>query len=111
MENFFAENAQYRTAYALLDYGRSEPSMAGYQQVRRKIQDAMVDIFDGGDVDGALGKLQKEAEKSQEEMLDHLLPNRSPVWFLARAVRVGSGILFCHTSVHPLCIPLTRNGR
>ena len=64
---YFAENPQYKAAYDLLGYGKSEPSVAGYQQVRRLIQDAMVDIFDGGDVDEVLERLETGANRSLAE--------------------------------------------
>ena len=64
---YFVENPQYKAAYDLLGYGKSEPSVAGYQQVRRLIQDAMVDIFDGGDVDQVLERLETAAGRSLAE--------------------------------------------
>jgi len=64
---YFAENPQYKAAYDLLDYGKSEPAVAGYQQVRRLIQDSMVDIFDGGDVDQVLERLGTAANRSLVE--------------------------------------------
>jgi multiple sugar transport system substrate-binding protein len=64
---YFAENPQYKAAYDLLGYGKSEPSVAGYQQVRRLIQDAMVEIFDGGDVGQVLERLETAANRSLAE--------------------------------------------
>ena len=64
--DYFAENPQYRSAYDLLEYGRSEPSVAGYQQVRRMIEDTMVAIFDGEDMDEALASLQRRANQTLE---------------------------------------------
>ena len=61
LKEYFEANANYRTAYGLLDFGRSEPALAGYQQVRRMIADAMVEILDGADVESRLGQLDRDA--------------------------------------------------
>lgn len=62
--SYFAENPQYKSAYDLLEYGKSEPSLGTYQQVRRLIQGAMVEILDGGDMDRVLPKLEKAANRT-----------------------------------------------
>ena len=67
LEKYFEENPQYKSAYDLLGYGKSEPSMAGYQQVRRLIQDAMVDILEGGEMDEILAELEEAANRTLEE--------------------------------------------
>ena len=58
---YFEENENYSKAYALLEHGRSEPAMAGYQQVRRLMADAIVEIVDGGDVPEVLQRLERRA--------------------------------------------------
>lgn len=67
LAGYFEKNPQYKSAYELLGYGRSEPSLPGYQQVRRLIQDGMVDIVDGGEMDRVLGNLQAAATRTLEE--------------------------------------------
>ena len=67
LDGFFENNPQYKSAYELLGYGKSEPSLPGYQQVRRLIQDSMVDIMDGGEMDRVLRNLQAAATRSLEE--------------------------------------------
>ncbi len=67
LQTYFEQNPRYKAAYELLDYGKSEPSMSGYQQVRRLIQEAMVKIVEGDDVDLVLASLQQAANKSIEE--------------------------------------------
>ena len=67
LDGFFEKNPQYKSAYELLGYGKSEPSLPGYQQVRRLIQDSMVDIVDGGEMDRVLGNLQVAATRTLEE--------------------------------------------
>jgi len=64
LRTYFEQNPRYKAAYELLDYGKSEPSMSGYQQVRRLIQEAMVDIVEGSDVDQALANLQQAANQT-----------------------------------------------
>lgn len=67
LDTYFAENPRYRTVYDLLDYGRSEPSVAGYQAVRRLIEEAMVEVAQGGKVDVVLPRLEREANATLEE--------------------------------------------
>ncbi|MEW6752989.1 MAG: ABC transporter substrate-binding protein [Candidatus Latescibacterota bacterium] len=64
LQTYFAENPRYRSAFELLEYGRSEPSLAGYQQVRRLLEEAMVDVFDGGDVDRILARAEEAANRT-----------------------------------------------
>ena len=67
LDTYFADNPRYRTVYDLLDYGRSEPSVAGYQAVRRLIGVAMVEVAQGGKVDAVLPRLEREANATLEE--------------------------------------------
>ena len=67
LEDYFAENPAYKTAYELLAFGKSEPSMAGYQQVRRLMEDAVVEIMDGADLDKTLARLEREANNTIED--------------------------------------------
>ncbi len=64
--DYFEANPQYATAYGMLDYGRTEPALAGYQQVRRQIADAMVAVMDGSDLEKTLARLEREANKTIE---------------------------------------------
>jgi len=64
LDEYFAQTPQYRSAFELLEYGKSEPSVEGYQQVRRLIQDAMIDILNGEDMDRTLGDLQRAANRT-----------------------------------------------
>jgi len=67
LDDYFADNPRYKSAFGLLKYGKSEPSMAGYQQVRRLIQDTMVDVTDGTDMDQVLKKLEQDANRTLED--------------------------------------------
>ena len=66
LESYFEENPHYGVAFGMLDYGKSEPTMAGYQQVRRLIQEAMVEAIEGGDVEQVVEELQYAANQTTE---------------------------------------------
>ena len=61
LTGYFEHNPKYRQVYELLDYGKYEPSVAGYQPVRRMIQEAMVRAFNGDDLDPVLENLNRDA--------------------------------------------------
>ena len=61
---YFEKNARYKAAYELLDFGKSEPTLSGYQQVRRVLQQAMVEIIEGGDMDRVLADVQQDANRT-----------------------------------------------
>ena len=63
---YFRENPNYETAYGLLNYGKSEPVVVGYSQVRRQIADAVVEILEGGNIDQVLMGLEKAANNTLE---------------------------------------------
>ena len=67
LRDYFEENKNYEKAYLLLEYGRSEPALTGYQQVRRLIADAIVEVVDGGRVDQILERLEKRANETLVE--------------------------------------------
>lgn len=50
-----------RTAYDLLDQGKTEPAGVWYDPIRRMLADAMVSILDGGDMDQILTRVDWEA--------------------------------------------------
>ena len=64
LTGYFAENPHYGAAYDMLDYGKSEPTLAGYQQVRRLVQEAMVEAIEGGQLGEILGELQRKANRT-----------------------------------------------
>ena len=66
LESYFEKNPHYGVAFGMLDYGKSEPTMAGYQQVRRLIQEAMVETIEGGDIEQVLEELQRTANQTLE---------------------------------------------
>ena len=58
---YFEEYPRYRTVFELLPFGKPEPNMAGYQVVRRKVEQVVVAVTQGADIDQVLKKLDKEA--------------------------------------------------
>jgi multiple sugar transport system substrate-binding protein len=69
LTDYFEQSPQYRSAYDLLDYGRSEPSVEGYQHVRRMIQDAVVAALNGEDTPTVLARLEAEANRALRERM------------------------------------------
>ena len=67
LQGYFAENPHYGAAFSMLDYGKSEPTIASYQQVRRLIQKAMVEAIEGGNMEQVLADLQLAANKTIEQ--------------------------------------------
>ena len=66
LQGYFAENPNYQAAFALLDYGKTEPTAPGYETVRRLIQNAMADAMDGMALDPLLARLTKAANATLE---------------------------------------------
>ena len=64
--SYFEENPHYGQAFGMLDYGKSEPTMAGYEQVRRLIQEAMIGAIEGEDVEQVVAELQRAANQTIE---------------------------------------------
>ncbi len=64
LESYFAENPHYGVAFGMLDYGKSEPTIVGYEQVRKLIQEAMIEAIEGGDVGSVAEELQRVANQT-----------------------------------------------
>ena len=62
MQEYMKKNPQYKKAFDLLPYGRMEPSVAGYQQIRGIIADAMKKVIEGGDPQQVLEAAAQEAQ-------------------------------------------------
>jgi multiple sugar transport system substrate-binding protein/sn-glycerol 3-phosphate transport system substrate-binding protein len=67
LEEYFAQHPRYATAYGLLEFGRSEPGVLGYERVRRSIAETVFRIFAGEDLEQALAQLEREANRTLEE--------------------------------------------
>ena len=61
LEAYFEKYPRYRTVFGLLPYGKPEPNMAGYQVVRRRVEQIMVEVAQGADIDQVLEELDKDA--------------------------------------------------
>lgn len=62
LADYMRGNPRYAHAYELLDYGKPEPALAGYEGVRREISKAVVRVVQGADVATTLKRLQREAD-------------------------------------------------
>jgi ABC-type glycerol-3-phosphate transport system substrate-binding protein len=54
----------YRTAYQLLEYGKPEPGIGGYEPVRGLMVNAMMGIVEGADMTTVLGHLEDAANRT-----------------------------------------------
>lgn len=72
MQEEFARNPAYRTAFELLTYATFEPPVPGYDFVRNLVRDAMAAIFAGADVEATLQALNLEANEILDEQLAEL---------------------------------------
>lgn len=66
LSDYFESNPTFRDAYGLLDYGRAEPSVAGYEGVRRLISQELVKVIEGADIASTLQRLQRQANATLE---------------------------------------------
>jgi multiple sugar transport system substrate-binding protein/sn-glycerol 3-phosphate transport system substrate-binding protein len=79
LNDYFAKNPAYKTAFEMLQYGIFEPPVPGYDFVRAKVADAMAAITDGGDVPGILTPLNGEANQLLQEQIS-MLPEAKDDW-------------------------------
>ena len=54
----------FRRTYTFLGTGKSEPSLPRYEEVRRMISRAMVDVLHGQQMDRVLGRLEFDANRT-----------------------------------------------
>jgi multiple sugar transport system substrate-binding protein/sn-glycerol 3-phosphate transport system substrate-binding protein len=66
---YFEANPTYETAFNLLQYGTSEPSVPGYDFVRGMVEEAMAAIIAGADVQSTLDQLTEDANINLAEQL------------------------------------------
>ena len=67
LADYLEQNPRYASAYRLLEYGKAEPSLPGYQAVRRLISSTVVRVVQGADPEPSLGRLQREADATLED--------------------------------------------
>ena len=63
LDEYFAENPAYQTAFELLQYGKTEAPVAGYDNVRDEVAEAYSRILDGEDVETVLAELDETANE------------------------------------------------
>jgi multiple sugar transport system substrate-binding protein/sn-glycerol 3-phosphate transport system substrate-binding protein len=63
IQDEFAVNEPYQTAFSLLQYGVAEPPVPGYDPVRIEMNNALVAIVDGADVVETLTALNETANE------------------------------------------------
>jgi multiple sugar transport system substrate-binding protein len=68
LSDYMVENAAFGTAFDLLQYGKAEVPVAGYDNVRDIIAETFIAIvFDGADVQESLDALNAQANEIMEE--------------------------------------------
>ena len=67
LADYLEQNPRYASAYRLLEYGKAEPSLPGYEAVRRLISRAVVKALQGADVESTLSRLQQEAQATLQD--------------------------------------------
>ena len=63
LTDYFASNAQYESAFDLLQYAKAEPPVPGYDFVRDMIEERMAEIMAGSDVAETLEGANEEANQ------------------------------------------------
>jgi len=63
----FIDNPAFSSVFALLDNGKVEPAVPGYEFVRELVSESMSAIFIGGDADTILSELTDEANSILED--------------------------------------------
>lgn len=67
LDEYFAEHPAYETAFELLKYGKTEPPVAGYDNVRTAAEEAFNRILAGEDAETVLADLDTQANDILEE--------------------------------------------
>ncbi|MEM7130251.1 MAG: extracellular solute-binding protein [Chloroflexota bacterium] len=71
MGSYFEENPAYEVAFNLLGFGKAEPPMPGYDFVRDIVEEQMVAIVNGAEVESTLAALTEESnEILTDQMMD-----------------------------------------
>ncbi len=66
--DYLAENAAFGTAFDLLQYGKAEAPVAGYDNIRDVVNETFISIvFDGADAETALADLEAQANEIMVE--------------------------------------------
>ena len=93
MTDYFAENPAFKTAFDMLQYGKFEPPVPGYDFVRDMMEEAMAAIVDGADAATTLAALEPNANASLAEQMA-IMPESPDPW--AKVDPTGQTITFWH---------------
>lgn len=69
LAGYFEKNPAYKTAFGLLEYGKAEPPVPGYDFVRDVLQEKIAAIVGGADVVATLDEVNSEANKILAEQM------------------------------------------
>jgi phosphate/phosphite/phosphonate ABC transporter binding protein len=78
LADYFAANPTYKTAFDMLQYGKFEPPVPGYDFARVKVGEAMAAIANGDDVAATLKALNEESNAILAEQMTSPLPTPVP---------------------------------
>ena len=70
LTDIFAANPAYATAFEMLPYAVTEPSVPGYDFVSAMVEEAMIAIITGEDVQDTLDQLNEDANLNLAEQLE-----------------------------------------
>ena len=77
LDDYFQLHDAYKIAFDLLQYGRYEPPVPGYDFVRAMVEEALAAVFARGrNVEKTLARLNRDANVSLQEQLEYLPPSR-----------------------------------
>lgn len=69
LTDYFAENPAYEVAFDLLQYGKTEPPVPGYDFVRDIVSEQFAAIANGADVESTLADLTEESNVILDEQM------------------------------------------
>jgi multiple sugar transport system substrate-binding protein/sn-glycerol 3-phosphate transport system substrate-binding protein len=72
MSDYFEANPAYGEAFNLLEYGKAEPPVPGYDFVRDEVEIAMAAIANGAEVESTLNELNETANEILAEQMEDL---------------------------------------
>ncbi len=95
MGDVFTQDPAYKIAFDMLQYGKYEPPVPGYDFVRVMINEAMAAIADGADVNSTLQKLNTDGNASLAEQMS-MVPESPDPWVREKVDPSGQSIKFWH---------------
>jgi phosphate/phosphite/phosphonate ABC transporter binding protein len=78
LTDYFAANPTYKTGFDMLQYGKFEPPVPGYDFARNKVGEAMAAIANGDDVAATLKALNEETNAILADQMTSPLPTPVP---------------------------------